>query len=332
MLVRGCGVSFVWLVFVVVVWFLEGEICAVFGLFLGGDDAEGTLSQNLYLESLAFTSATFASALGNLVPAITYILAVSCRLEKLALRSLPGKAKVAGTIIGIGGAMMMTLYKGVEIKLCSTNSHILKHGQTVRHSRDGNRVLGALLSIGSSLSYASWLILQAKMGEKYPPYSSTALMTVMGSIQAVVFALCIERDWKQWKLGWNIRLLSVSYLGIVGSGLMMALIAWCVRLRGPLFVSIFNPLALILVAIAGAFILNEKLFLGSVLGALLIICGLYMVLWGKGKEMKRANKLMPSNDTQEIEIITSTTDHVNDDQRKGNTPSILTRAPASQRS
>ncbi|GAB4829822.1 hypothetical protein Ancab_019474, partial [Ancistrocladus abbreviatus] len=232
----------------------------------------------------------------------------------------------------IGGAMMMTLYKGVEIKLCSNNSHILKHGQTVRHSRDGNRVLGALLSIGSSLSYASWLILQAKMVEKYPPYSSTALMTVMGSIQAITFALCIERDWKQWKLGWNIRLLSVSYLGIVGLGLMMALIAWCVRLRGPLFVSIFNPLALILVAIAGGFILNEKLFLGSVLGALLIICGLYMVLWGKGKEMKRANKLMPSNDTQEIEIITSTTDHVNDDQRKGNTLSILTRAPASQRS
>ncbi|GAB4829826.1 hypothetical protein Ancab_019476 [Ancistrocladus abbreviatus] len=269
---------------------------------------QGTLSQNLYLESLAFTSATFASALGNLVPVITYILAISCRLEKLTLRSLSGKAKVAGTVIGIGGAMMMTLYKGVEIKLCSNNSHILKHGQTIRHSRD------------------------AKMGEKYPPYASTALMTVMGSIQAIVFALCIERDWKQWKLGWNIRLLSVSYLGIVGSGLMMALIAWCVRLRGPLFVSIFNPLALILVAIAGGFILNEKLFLGSVLGALLIICGLYMVLWGKGKEMKRANKLMPSNDTQEIEIITSTTDYVNDDQRKGNTLSILTRAPASQRS
>ncbi|GAB4829793.1 hypothetical protein Ancab_019448 [Ancistrocladus abbreviatus] len=271
----------------------KGWIKLADGILSSKQLKKGTLSQNLYLESLAFTSATFASTLGNLVPAITYILAVSCRLEKLALRSLPGKAKVAGTVIGIGGAMMMTLYKGVEIKLCSNNSHILKHGQTVRHSRDGNRVLGALLFVGSSLSYASWLILQAKMGEK---------------------------------------LLSVSYLGIVGPGLMMALIAWCVRLRGPLFVSIFNPLALILVAIAGAFILDEKLFLGSVLGALLIICGLYMVLWGKGKETKRANKLMPSNDTQEIEIITSTTDHVNDDQRKGNTLSILTRAPASQRS
>lgn len=53
---------------------------------------------------------------------------------------------------------------------------------------------------------------QAKMSEKYPcPYSSTALISVIGAIQAVVLALCIEKDWNQWKLGWNIRLLTVAY-------------------------------------------------------------------------------------------------------------------------
>ncbi|GAB4841168.1 hypothetical protein Ancab_021912 [Ancistrocladus abbreviatus] len=281
----------------------------------------GSLVQNLYLEGLALTSATFASALANLVPAMTYLLALSCGLERLAFTSSSGKAKMAGTVMGIGGAMLMTLYKGVEIKLWSTDFHIMKHGLLVNHSHDGNRVLGALLSIGSSLSYASWLILQAKMSDKYPPYSSTALMTVMGSIQAIAFALCAERDWNQWKLGWNVRLLSVAYSGIVGSGVMVALIAWCVRMRGPLFVSIFNPLVLILVAIVGSFILDEKLFLGSVLGALLIICGLYAVLWGKAKEMKRANRLIPSNDSQEIEIVTSSTVHVG--QSKGNSVSNL---------
>lgn len=50
------------------------------------------------------------------------------------------------------------------------------------------------------------------MSERYPShYSGTALMSIMGTIQAVVFALCMERDWSQWKLGWNIRLLTVSY-------------------------------------------------------------------------------------------------------------------------
>jgi len=46
------------------------------------------------------------------------------------------------------------------------------------------------------------------MSKEYPShYSSTALMSTMGAIQATAFGLCVERDWSQWKLGWNIRLL-----------------------------------------------------------------------------------------------------------------------------
>ncbi len=37
----------------------------------------GTLAQNLYFESFALTSATFAVAMSNLNPAITFILAIS---------------------------------------------------------------------------------------------------------------------------------------------------------------------------------------------------------------------------------------------------------------
>ncbi|KAF4384959.1 hypothetical protein F8388_010557 [Cannabis sativa] len=39
----------------------------------------GSLVQNLYIQSLNVTSATFASAMSNLIPAITFILAVSFR-------------------------------------------------------------------------------------------------------------------------------------------------------------------------------------------------------------------------------------------------------------
>lgn len=50
--------------------------------------------------------------------------------------------------------------------------------------------------------------------------------------------------------------------GILGSGVMFTLVAWCVRMRGPLFVAVFNPLLLVMVAIAGSFFLDEKLHLG----------------------------------------------------------------------
>ena len=50
------------------------------------------------------------------------------------------------------------------------------------------------------------------MSEAYPcQYSSTTLMCVMGSIQAIAFALCMDRDWNQWKLGWDMRLFTVAF-------------------------------------------------------------------------------------------------------------------------
>nr|GMD08853.1 WAT1-related protein At1g25270-like [Ipomoea batatas]GMD10065.1 WAT1-related protein At1g25270-like [Ipomoea batatas] len=85
----------------------------------------------------------------------------------------------------------------------------------------------------------------------------------MGTVQSFVYSVCTVRDWNEWKLGWNVRLFVVAYAGIVGSGLMFSLIAWCVRKKGPVFVSIFNPLMLIMVAIAGSLFLDEKIHLGT---------------------------------------------------------------------
>lgn len=53
--------------------------------------------------------------------------------------------------------------------------------------------------------------------------------------------------------------------GVLASGVMFTLVAWCIRMRGPLFVSVFNPLMLVLVAIAGSLVLNEHLHLGRYL-------------------------------------------------------------------
>ncbi|EXB68662.1 hypothetical protein L484_024676 [Morus notabilis] len=54
----------------------------------------------------------------------------------------------------------------------------------------------------------------AKMSKRYPfHYSSIALVSTMGAIENVAYALCFEREWAQWKLGWNIRLLTVAYSG-----------------------------------------------------------------------------------------------------------------------
>ncbi|KAJ8453244.1 hypothetical protein Cgig2_008128 [Carnegiea gigantea] len=277
-------------------WTVLGQafLCGLFG---------GSLSQNLYLESLALTSATFASAMANLVPAVTFILAVSFRLERLALKTMSGKAKVVGTLIGIAGAMVLTFVKGTEIKLWSTHFHLLKHGQDDQNHTNNRhaQVLGALLSVASCFSYAAWLIVQAKMTKNYPCYySSTALMSLMGTLQSVVFALCVERDWAQWKLGWNIRLLTVAYS--VSSSYYRCVSTLVQSGTGRVFDT-------------GRKTLLGKMNVLSVVGTILIMIGLYGVLWGKGKEIQKMSKLMPSmshSDRDEvIEMIT-----VNDKESK----------------
>ncbi|GLT41953.1 hypothetical protein SLA2020_159780 [Shorea laevis] len=274
---------------------LQAFLCGLLG---------GSLCQNLYLESLALTSATFASAMFNLIPAVTFVLAVAFRMEKLCLNTMSGKAKVMGTLIGLGGAMLFTFYKGIQLNILSTHLDLLHRQATAglaasSHAASPNYALGALAALGSCITYALWLIVQTKMTEKYPcHYTNTALMCVMGAIQSLVYALCTDKDWSQWRLGWNVRLLTVAYAGIIGSGLTYMLLSMCVRMRGPLYASIFNPLSLVLVALAGCLFLEEKLYLGSVLGAVLIVLGLYIVLWGKGKELKKMTQLMPSTSPQ----------------------------------
>ncbi|XP_017613839.1 WAT1-related protein At1g25270-like [Gossypium arboreum] len=271
---------------------LQAFLCGLFG---------GSLGQNLYLQSLVHTSATFVAAMINLAPAFTFILAICFKMEKLAIRTNAGKAKVCGTLIGIGGAMVFTFYKGIDINIWSTNVNLLKHhhhhqqvGPGPSYHGTGHFIIGAFFGLLSCISFSLWLINQAKMSVGFPYlYSSTALMCLMGSIQGALYAVCTVRDWNQWKLGWNVRLSAVAFVGIMGSALLVFLVSWAVRLKGPLYAAIFNPLGLVFVAIVGSLLLDEKLHLGSIIGGLMIVCGVYVVLWGKAKEMKQKTQLVP---------------------------------------
>ncbi|RVW85683.1 WAT1-related protein [Vitis vinifera] len=139
--------------------FLQGSLCGLFG---GAVLIEGSLGQNLYAESLSLTSATFVAAMTNLVPAMTFVMAVFLRMERLAIGTIAGKAKLMGTIMSLGGAMILTFYKGVEIKLWSTNINLLHHVWLI----------------------VQVIMVQTKMSMVYPSYSGTALIIccIAGSV------------------------------------------------------------------------------------------------------------------------------------------------------
>ncbi|XP_010499133.1 PREDICTED: WAT1-related protein At1g68170-like isoform X3 [Camelina sativa] len=280
----------------------QGFLCGLFG---------GSLAYNLYSEGMALTSATFMSAVGNLLPAVTFIVGISVRLERLDLGTMAGKAKVFGTLMGIGGAMLFTFYKGFSIDFLKSNINLLPNTRSSHVALStSHQVLGVCLAFAGCISYSIWIIIQAKMSETLPcQYTSTGLMSVMGFFQSTIYALCVEKDWTQWKLGWDIRLWTAAFSGTIGTALIVTLTAICARLKGPLFVAAFNPLMLVIVALAGALFLDEMLYLGSVLGAILIVCGLYVVIWGKCKEL---SGLVPSGESKthkSLEIIVASANH-----------------------
>ncbi|XP_013716036.2 WAT1-related protein At1g68170 isoform X1 [Brassica napus] len=272
------------------------------------------------ITGLALTSATFASAAAVLTPLITFVLAAFLRMESVRFGTREGKAKVFGTLFGVGGALIFIFYRGKDIHMWSTHVDLMNKSHDF--SRDASHhisILGALFVFGGNFSYAFWLLLQVKVGKQFGgAYWNATLMNLTGSVVAVIIALCWNCDLKEWKLGWNIRLFTIAYASIVMSGMVIAVNAWCVESRGPLFVSVFSPVALVVVALVGSFILNETLHVGSIIGTVIIVGGLYLVLWGKNKEMK---SITPTSDYIETNKTTSK------DISLKNLPTLSTNVP-----
>ncbi|KAG8055082.1 hypothetical protein GUJ93_ZPchr0001g33008 [Zizania palustris] len=258
------------------------------------------IDQNFYYVGLKFTGPTFACAMSNILPAMTFVMAVIFRMENLDMRKVRCQAKVAGTLVTVAGAMMMTLYKGPLMQMAWT-SHVQPHGQggeapVAAVDPSGREwFLGSLFVIIATLAWASLFILQTHTLKQYSaPLSLTTLICFVGTLQAIVVTFAMEHRPSVWTIGFDMNLLAAAYAGIVTSSIAYYVQGLVIQKTGPVFASAFSPLMMIIVAGMGSFILAEKIYLGAVLGAVLIVIGLYSVLWGKHKETqeKEAAKSM----------------------------------------
>ncbi|EXB52991.1 Auxin-induced protein 5NG4 [Morus notabilis] len=254
-------------------------------------------NQVFYFLGLKYSSAIIASALSNILPAVTFLLAVIFRQESAEIRKKSGIAKIVGTILCVGGAMMLSFYQGKVIGLGEPNMN-WSYLQKVRESTTSNTVnsnplLGPIFIILSTVGWAAWFIIQAGMSEKFPaPYTSTTLMCFMATVECGAIGFVLEHKISAWSLRNDTRLVASLYAGIMGSAIAFFLTSWSIQRKGPLYVSVFSPLLLIIVAILSWALLKEKIYIGTVLGSTFIIAGLYAVLWGKGKEMERIQEIM----------------------------------------
>nr|XP_018677772.1 PREDICTED: WAT1-related protein At5g07050-like isoform X1 [Musa acuminata subsp. malaccensis] len=261
-------------------------ILAMFGI---------TIHQNVYYLGLDYTSPTVASALSNVIPALTFILTAILRMEKASLRSPKGRARIVGTIFCISGALVFTFWKGFLLEGFVKRPLIEMHAEgDVHHKEDWLK--GSVLILTSYIAYTAWLILQvhqtetsehisqAIICEVYPArLSLNTMICFFASLQSSAVALVFERNAASWRLNWNLQLLTIIYCGTVISCLTYYLLTYCIGEKGPVFAATFIPLQLVIVGFLSAFIFAERLHIGSLIGVFIIIVGLYCVLWGKSR-------------------------------------------------
>ncbi|KAF3960252.1 hypothetical protein CMV_015018 [Castanea mollissima] len=242
------------------------------------------INQNLFYTGMKYTTASFARAMCNVIPAFSFAMAWILGLEKVYLRRLRGQAKVLGTMVTVVGALLMTLVKGPMFNLPWANGNAHQESTSAANKQDITK--GALMILASSLSGSGFFILQAITLKSYPAeLSLTVLICLMGSLESTILALAIE--WGNptaWSIHFDIKLLATIYSGLICSGFAFYIQGVVMKERGPVFVTAFSPLSVVLVMIIGSFILSETLHIGRVIGAVVIIVGLYLVLWGKSKD------------------------------------------------
>ncbi|KAL6212843.1 hypothetical protein ACLB2K_018058 [Fragaria x ananassa] len=295
-----------------------------------------TANQGFYLLGLDNTSPTFASAIQNSVPAITFLMAAVLRIEKVRLNRKDGIAKVAGTVFCVAGASVITLYKGPTIysptkplqtmmrstalPSMSMSSFTTSAMSVLGDAKGKSWTLGCLYLIGHCLSWSAWLVLQAPVLKKYPArLSVTSYTCFFGLIQFIIIAAIFERDAQAWIFHSGGEAFSILYAGVVASGIAFAVQIWCIDRGGPVFVAVYQPVQTLVVAIMASVALGEEFYLGGIIGAVLIIVGLYAVLWGKSEERKFAAASL------RVPIQSTPSDNVHSNNRKSQTKTSLTQ-------
>ncbi|XP_051145877.1 WAT1-related protein At5g40240-like isoform X2 [Andrographis paniculata] len=229
------------------------------------------------------SSPTLATELLNLVPGFTYIIAIIFRMEVLNLRRSSDIAKSLGTILSIAGASVVTFFKGPEIM---NKMVTLTTPESISPSQQ-NWFVGGILLATAGLSTAAWSIVQASILKIYPAEMIVvAFYCLFVTMQSTAVALIAEKDAMAWKLQAHMGLVAVVYAGVINITFRLYMMSWCLWRTGPLYVSLFYPLTIVISVVIGVLFFNEVLYLGSVAGAAVLVIGFYAVIWGKSEESK----------------------------------------------
>ncbi|XP_012701658.1 WAT1-related protein At5g64700 isoform X2 [Setaria italica] len=278
--------------------FDEGMSTSVFVLYRHAIAIPFLLPIAYMLERKTSPALTFKASLKLFVHALYGI-------ESLNMKRFQGIVKVTGIVFCFAGVIVLAFYQGPEMK--SFNHHRLLHQTSNSHATVivhsvRTWLLGIFLMTLGTICWAFWTVLQGPILDAYPSkLLNTSLQIVFATIQSFFIALVVERDFSRWKLKLDISLIAVLYCGVLVTGVGYYMQIWVIDKSGPVFLAMTMPITL-LVTIVLSSLLGEAVTLGSILGGVVMVGGLYCVLWAKKTEQVDVSKEQMAAPVQETEV------------------------------
>lgn len=259
-------------------------------------------NQLLFLVGLGYTNPTYAAAFQPAIPVFTFILATMMGVETVNVLKTEGQAKVGGALVCISGAIILVLFKGPA--LLGYVDHVpMQHNEAIAGVQPevlgwmftsfatvgiDSWHLGVLCLLGNCICFAAFLTIQAPVLAKYPAnLSVTAYSYLFGVLFMVATAVLTNNELTNWSLTRS-DVWAVLYAGTINSALNYGLMTWSNKILGPALVALYNPLQPAATAFLSKIFLGNPIYLGSILGGLLIIAGLYLVTWATYREKRQA--------------------------------------------
>ncbi|XP_047084300.1 WAT1-related protein At3g45870-like [Lolium rigidum] len=261
-------------------------------------------NQLLFLLGLSFTNASYAAAFQPAIPVFTFLLAAIVGVEVFNVFSKDGMVKVLGIAVCVSGAVLMVFYQGPSlIGLAGTNAAAGNAlGATSWSSTSypaqwitpamlsfglGTWNIGVLCLIGNCFLMGAYLVIQAPVLVKYPAsLSLTAYSYSFATIFMVLTGVFATNGLHEWALT-GTEIIAILYAGIIASCINYAIMTWANKILGPSLVALYNPLQPACSTILSTIFLGTPIYLGSVIGGVFIIAGLYIVTWIRYKEAQR---------------------------------------------